>query len=201
MFDDKSEIGMPAPARVGGNLLVRWPTDAEWAARSRARKFITRHLGRGLRETVTPPPGDGDLKLYQAISLNGSPSLSAAEASMVLEAMCITIVTNVEVDGNEACVTMNVLTGEVQHRLRVPTADEIFEYKRAAFKQLDLPYGQAQTSFTPEAGARVYDQCNGKSGPEYYKGAIPGPHKAEAVRAVIDHIEHHMGPATDDPNS
>jgi hypothetical protein len=201
MFDEKAEIGMPAPARVGGNLLVRWPTDAEWAARSRARKFITRNLGRGKRETVTPQPGEPDLKLYEAISLNGSPPLSAAEAAMVLESLAVAIVTDVQVEGNEGCVTMNILTGQVQHYLRVPTADEIFEYKRAAFKLYDLPHGQAQTSFTPEAGARLYDQCNGRSGPEAYKGAVPGPHKAEAVRAVIDHIEQHMGPAIDDPNS
>ena len=198
MFDASAEIAMAAPARVGGTLTVRWPTDAEWAARSRARKFITRRLGRGKSETIAPEPGAPDLKLYEAITLNGSPPLTAAEASMMLEAIGMCLVTNVEVKDNEAVVSMNVVTGPVEHRIKLPTADQILAYRRAAFRQIDLPYGQGQITFTPEAGARLWDQCEGKS--ESYQGAVPGPHKAEAVRVVIDHIEHHLGPATDDPN-
>ena len=200
-FDENAEFVMPAPARMGGNVVMRWPTDQEWNARSRARKFLTRRMGRGKSEMVTPKPGEADRKLYEAITLNGSPPLTPAEASMVLESLGMCLVTDVEVEGNEATVTMNVFTGEVKHRLRVPTADEIIDYKQAAFKQLDLSYGQVQTTFNPEPGARLWDACNGKSEAEYYKGAVPGPHKAEAVRVVIEYIEQHMGPATDDPNS
>lgn len=201
VFDEKAEFVMPAPARVGGTVVMRWPTDEEWGIRSRARKFLTRRLGRGKSEMVTPRPGEADRKLFEAIALNGTPSLTPAEASMILEGLGICLVTNVEVEGNEATVTMSVFSGEVKHTFRVPTADEILEYKQAAFKALDLSYGQVQTTFNPDAGARVWDACNGKSGPEYYKASIPGPHKAEAIRVVVEHVEHHMGPATDDPNS
>ena len=200
LFDNQAEFTMAAPARVGGTLTVRWPTDQEWAARSRARRFITRRLGRGKSETVSPKPGEAELKLYEAITLNGSPPLTAAEASMLLEAMGHCLVTNVEVEGNQATVSMNIFTGPVRHRLKLPTADQILEYKASAFRQIDLPYGQAQTTFTPEAGALLWDQCEGRPDPDCYKGAVPAPHKAEAVRVVTDYIEHHMGPSTDDPN-
>lgn len=200
MFDETTEIAMPAPGRLGGGIVtVRWPNDEEWAARSRARKFITRRLGRGKSETVAPQPGDADVKLYEAISINGSPSLSAAEASMVLDAISTCLVTNVEVEGNEALVSMNVVSGLVKHRLKLPTAEQILSYRRAAFRLIDLPFNQQEIRFTPEAGARLWDQCEGKS--DSYKGAVPGPHKAEAVRAAIDYIEQNLGPATDDPNS
>ncbi len=201
MFDQEAEFVYPAPARVGGNVTMRWPTDQEWAVRSLARKFITRRLGRGKSEMITPKPGEADRKLYEAISLNGSPSLTPAECSMMLEALGVCQVTGVEVEGNAATVTMNVCSGEVKHSLRVPTAEEMLEYKQAAFKQLDLAHGQMQTTFSPEAGARLWDKCEGKSGEEYYKGKVPGTHKSEAVRVVIEHVENHMGPATDDPNS
>jgi hypothetical protein len=200
MFDDKAELAMPAPARLGGAIVtVRWPTDAEWAMRSRARKFITRRLGRGKSETIAPEPGEADLKLYEAISVNGSPALSPAEASMVLEAISMCLVTNVEVDGTEACVSLNVVTGSVQHHLKVPTAEQILQYRRAAFRLIDLPYNQQEIRFTPEAGAKLWDQCEGKG--DSYQGSVPAPHKAEAVRAVIDFVDQHLGPATDDPNS
>jgi hypothetical protein len=42
IFDEKAEFVMPAPARLGGNVVMRWPTDEEWNQRSRARKFLTR---------------------------------------------------------------------------------------------------------------------------------------------------------------
>jgi hypothetical protein len=201
MFDAKAEIAMPAPARLGGTeiVTVRWPSDEEWAVRSRARKYITRRLGRGRSETVPPEPGEPDQKLYDAIALNGSPQLTPAEASMVLEAIGMCLVTNVEVEGNEACVSLNVVTGAVQHRLKVPTAEQILQFRRGSYKLFDLPYGQQEIRFNPESGARLWDQCEGKG--ESYTGPVPGPHKAEAMRAVVDFIEHRLGPASDDPNS
>lgn len=200
-FDHEAEFALPAPARVGGDVVVHFPTDEQWVVRTRARKFLQRRLGRGKSEMLTPKPGEADRALYEAISVNGSPQLTPAEASQILDSVGMTFVTDVQVEGNQAVVTMNVFTGEVKHTLRVPTAEEMFDYKQAAFRQLDLSHGQMQTTFNPDVGARLWEQCGGKSEPEYYKGAIPGSHKAEAVRVVIDHIENHMGPATSDPNS
>lgn len=201
LFDHEADFVLPAPARLGGDVVVKFPTDEQWVVRTRARKFLQRRLGRGKSEMVSPKPGEADRVLYEAISVNGSPQLTPFEASQILESVAMTFVTDVQIQGNDATVTMNVFTGEVKHFLRVPTAEEMFDYKQAAFRQLDLSHGQMQTTFNPDVGARLYDLCGGRSGPEFYKAAIPGAHKAEAVRVVIDYIENHIGPAIDDPNS
>jgi len=196
MFDTNAEITIDAPARIGGKLHLRFPTDAEWNARSRARKFITRRLGRGKSLTEPPKPGEPDLKLYGAICINGTPPLSAAEASMVLEALGQCTVLGVEIEGNEATVRMNVPGGEVVHRLKVPTADQILENRTASFRLVELPFNQQEIAYSTESGARIWDACEGKA--EGYAAAIPGPHKAEAVRAASEFVEQRLGPSDDD---
>src|SRR4030095_8621315 len=89
MFDSKNEIAFEARAASIGTgtqlVAVRWPTDEEWAARARAKKILIRRLGRGVTETVPAEPSEADIKLYQAIAVNGAPSMTAAEAARVVD--------------------------------------------------------------------------------------------------------------------
>jgi hypothetical protein len=200
MFDTKAEIEFDAlAASTGGSpqrVVLRWPTDEEWSARWRSRKYIIRRLGRGINQTVPPDPGEADVKLYQAIALNGAPVMTPAEAAKVLDTLAIADVTGVRVEGSEAKVSMMVLTGEVEHTMNIPTADQILTFRRAAYQSLELPFNQQQLRLSPDAGARLYDQCAGKSAD--YADGIPGTHKDAVAKALIEFIELRFGPKQDD---
>jgi hypothetical protein len=200
MFDTASEIHFNVrlqstqgqPQDVG----VRWPTDEEWASYLRTKKFMVRQMGRGVTETVVPAPGEGDLALYQKISLNGAPEMTAAEAARVIDAISICQVVSVTLDGVEAEVELRILTGLVRHRLRIPNADQVSNYRRSAVRRLDLPHNQTHAMFNQAVAAKIYDECGGHS--DDYPSGVPMPHKHEAARAVIEEIELEYGPKADD---
>jgi hypothetical protein len=198
MFDISAEIVLPAPARLGGELTVRWPSDAEWIARLKARKFIQRRLGRGVTQTIPPKPSEVDLKVYEAISLNGTPALSMAEACQVLDAIGACSAISGKIEGMTATIELNLPTGVVTHHIKVPSAEQMNEYKLSSFKVLDLPFSQQEITYTPEAGGRIWDACDPKV--EGYQGAVPVTHKAECIRAVGDLIDNNFGPRPDEAN-
>jgi len=199
MFDLSCEIAFEARvASTGGSpqeVVLRYPTDAEWIARAKARKLIIRRLGRGVSETVLPEPGEAEVKLYQAIAINGAPAMTPAEAQKVLETIGNCDVIGVELEDNDAEVEAVILNGRVKHRMKLPTADQVVKFRRSAFRLLDLPFNQQQLVVTPEAGARLYDECGGKSD-DYPKG-IPAIHKDAVARAVIDFTDRSLGPRDD----
>jgi len=200
MFDPESVIEFPARlASTQGletKVEVRWPTDEEWLKRARARKVIIRRPRAGVSETIPPPPGQGDVDLYEAIKHNGAPVMTAAEADKVLDALGKADVIDVRIEGIQAEVEMVILSGSVTMSLRIPTADEVVSFRRAAVRLLDLPFSQQEVRINPEAGARLFDSCGGKSGD--YKSAIPVTHKDAAVRAVIDFVDRQLGPQPDE---
>lgn len=200
MFDTTAEIELGMRLTSGASsVVVRWPTDEEWAARSKARKIIIRRMGRGISETVPPEPSEGDVALYKKIALNGTPEVTKGEAYQIAEAIAVCNVTGVEVDGDNATVDMNVLTGHVKHLLKVPTADQVVTLRRSGFRILELPFNQQEVRISIEPGAKLWDALGGKSD-DYAHGTVPNIHKDTAVRAVIDYIDRNLGPRGDDAN-
>jgi hypothetical protein len=201
-FDSQAEYAFPAQvASTGGapqTIAVRFPTDEEWSARARSRKIIIRRLGRGVSETVPPEPGEADVKLYKAIALNGAPEMTPAEAAQVLTTISTADVFNVQIEGEEAEVEMMTVVGSVRHRMKIPTADQVLSFRRAGFRLLDLPFNQQELRVAPDAGARLYDQCGGRSSD--YANGIPGVHKDAVARSVVDVIDQNLGPKRDDTN-
>jgi hypothetical protein len=197
MFDTTAEIELAMRLESGAkSVLVRWPTDEEWAERSRKRKIIIQRLGRGVTETKPPEPGDADLALYGKIALNGTPPLTKGEAFQVAETLSACTVTNVEIEGDDATVDLTVLTGPVKHRLKVPTADQVVAFRRSGFRILDQPFNRQEITLFLDPGGKLWDACGGKS--EDYQGPVPIIHKDTAIRAVIDFIERNLGPQNGD---
>jgi hypothetical protein len=199
-FDIRAEICFPARLQSTGGapheISVRFPTDEEWAAYLRQKKFTVRTLGRGVSETLAPPPGEPDVALYQKIKLNGAPEMTPAEASKVLDVISQSQVKAVAIEGVEAEVELRVLTGTVTHRMKIPNADQVSQYKRSAVRRLDLPHNQTHAIFNSQVAAGIYDACGGHS--DDYPSGIPLPHKNEVARAVIEEIELEYGPRADD---
>lgn len=200
MFDDTKTYQIPVPARVGtGAMLhIRWPTDEEWCARAKGRRMIQRKMGRGRTQLSPPDPGEHDLKLYAEICVNGSPEITAGEAMMLLDAIGTCTVTDVHVEDNEAVVSLQIVTGEVTHRLKMPTADQVINFRRAAYFHMELPHNQTEIRLNPAHGATVWDACGGHS--LDYKGAIPCIHKDQAIKGVVEFIDANLGPRLDDAN-
>lgn len=202
MFDTKTEIELEArlasTAGAAQVINLRWPTDQEWSVRQRARRIVIHHLGRGRREITPPPPSPADLELFRKISLNGTPEATPAEAQKILDILATAEVTAVTVDGTVATVTLNTLAGETTHRLQIPMTDQVLTWRRSASKVMDLPYNQQEVRATPDAGARLYDECGGQSSD--YEGPIPAVHKDAVVRNVVEYIDNTLGPKKDDAN-
>ena len=200
MFDSTAEIEMtPRPGSSAlANLTMRFPNDDEWEERSRKRKILIKRLGRGVSETIMEPQGAHDLKLWNQIKLNGAPELTPGEATFVMDLLATCEVTNVEMDGSEAVVDLRVFSTRVQHRLRLPSADEVLKLRQQAAKSLDLPYNMQELRISVSPGARLWDACGGSS--KDYTGPVPSLHKDAAVRAVIDHIDLLMAPRNDEEN-
>ena len=202
MFDRTQEIELHVrPASTGCALtpvIVRFPTDEEWAKRIRARKILIRNLGRGMTETQNPVPCEADLHLYESITVNGAPKMTMAEAAKALEVLGACEVIDVRVEGAEAEVDMIILTGEVHHRMKLPTADHAAELQRSGYRSLTLPYSQHELRLNVDVGARLYDACGGKS-PDY-QGSVPSPHKDAAFRSVVDFIDRQLRPKQDEEN-
>src|SRR5262249_25568111 len=102
-FDISSEIVFPmrlvSTKSLEVEITVRWPTDAEWLKRARARRVIRRKPRAGVNEPVLPMPGPHDVELYESIKLNGAPAMTPAEADKVLNAMSRSEVTDVRLEG------------------------------------------------------------------------------------------------------
>lgn len=202
MFDRTQEIELQVrPASVQSaltNVVVRYPTDDEWAKRIRARKILVRHMSRGITEMIQPAPCEADVNLYEAIAVNGAPRLTMAEAAKVLETLVANEVIDVRIEGVEAEVDMIIMTGTVHHRLRIPTADQAAELQRSGYRSYTLPFNQNELRLNINVGAQLYDACGGKS--DDYQGPVPAPHKDAAFRSVVDFIDRQLRPKQDDEN-
>jgi hypothetical protein len=198
MFDASAEIELGFRLASGAeSVTVRWPTDQEWAARARSRKFIVRRLGRGVSETVPPAPNEADVQFYEKIALNGTPAVTKGEARQIIDVLATAAVTNVTVEGNEASIDLNVLTGAVKHRVKLPTADQVIGMRAAAFRMLDLPFSQQQIQILLEPAARLWDECHGSS-EDYANGVVPALHKDVAMRSLIEYLDNKLGLRRDD---
>jgi hypothetical protein len=192
MFDATAEFHINARSAAGerSQLVLAWPTDAQWIERARLRKYVIKRLGRGSSETSAEPNLEGDLKLYEAIKRNGAPPLSSAEASRVLDAMAFCEIRDVELPQDEAIVTLAVPGGEVKHTLKAPSAEQVRSLRRAAYRIRDLPYNNQEMRIFIDPGAQLWDDCQGRSSD--YAGPVPALHKDAAIRAVIDALDREL---------
>ena len=198
MFNTESPIEFPIfrTAAAGQSpVVVRWPSDEEWTANRRGRKTLMQSLGRGVSEQIQTDNGPTDLKLYELIKLNGAPPLTGGEASRVIDVSGRCDVLGVNLGIGEADVTLQILTGEAEHALKVPTMDQIKEVQRSN-RLLNLQYGKFEVRANMEAYARLWDKCLVKA--EGYEGPVPIIHKDVAIRAVIQAIEQEVAPKYDE---
>jgi len=190
MFDAKQPITIHLRAPDGVKAVrVRFPTDEEWIDRQKKRKVIVKQLGRGVSETTIPDSAEADAALLANIRLpeENAPEVDAFEASRIIEQLSQTDVDDVEQVGDAFRVTLRVLGGTVAHILKMPSAKDVFEYRRSFARVLDLPYNRQELIINLAPAAALFKKLLESS--EGYAGEVPIIHQAVAVKAAIDALE------------
>ena len=166
---------------------VRFPTDDEWAERQRHRKVIVKQLGRGISETIVPNGEDVDAALLAKIRAEDKPEIDPFEAMKIVEQLSQADVDDVESAGDSFRVTLRVLGATTTHVLQMPSAKDVFDYRRGFARVLDLPYGRQELTIKLAPAGALYKRL--AQAAEGYAGEIPIIHQAVAVKAAIDALD------------
>jgi hypothetical protein len=200
MFDAKLPITIHLRTPEGVKpVRVRFPTDEEWIDRQKKRKVIVKQLGRGVSETTIPDSAEADAALLAQIRVpeENAPEVDAFEASRIIEQLSQAEVDDVVQIGDSFRVTLRVLGGTVSHLLRMPSAKDVFEYRRGFARVLDLPYNRQELIINLAPAAALFKKLLESS--EGYSGEVPIIHQAVAVKAAIDALDGAFQ-ETGDPN-
>jgi len=190
MFDTKQPITIHLRTPEGVKpVRVRFPTDDEWIERQKKRKVIVKQLGRGVSETTIPDSAEADAALLARIRVPEENALEvdAFESSRIIEQLSQADVDDVAQAGDGFRVTMRVLGGTVSHVLRMPSAKDVFEYRRGFARVLDLPYNRQELIINLGPAAALYKKLVEST--EGYAGDAPIIHQAVAVKAAIDALD------------
>jgi hypothetical protein len=166
---------------------VRFPSDDEWAERQRRRKVIVKNLGRGISETLIPNGEDIDAALLAKIRTEEEPELDAFEAQKIIEQLATCDVDDVLLAGDSFRVALRVLGTDTTHVLKMPSAKDVNQYRRAFARVLDLPYNRQEITINVRAAGDLYKKLIESS--EGYAGEVPIIHQAVAVKAAIDALD------------
>ena len=198
MFDASKSITVNLRTPDGLKAIrLRFPTDEEWIERQKRRKVLIKQLGRGVSETIVSGGEDADAALLAKIREVEGPDVDAYEASRVIEQLSQADVDDVVQEGDVLRVTLRVLGGTVTHEIRMPSAKDVFDYRRSFARVLDLPYNRQELTINLGAAGVLYKKLIGSS--EGYAGDVPVVHQAVAVKAAIDALDAAFQETTD-PN-
>jgi len=188
VFDSTRPIALQLRTPTGVKTVrVRFPSDEEWAERQRRRKVVIKQLGRGVSETIIGNAEDADAALLARISDGEGPEVDPFEASRIIEQLSQAEVDDVVQAGDSFRVTLRVLGGVVMHLLKMPSAKEVFEYRRGFARVLDLPYNRQELTINLAAAGTLYKKLI--TATEGYAGEAPIIHQAVAVKAAIDALD------------
>jgi hypothetical protein len=197
-FDVTSDFKTTMRTQAQGMTLVHvtWPSDELWTKRAKARRVLTRLLGRGQQE-VDVEPGDSDLDIYKHIRCEDSPDLTAAEATKLMNVVAHTRVANVELGESEAVVSMEVVQRfEVTHRLKIPSAEQQKDCTKAMDRFVGMPHNVFSNTINLSVTGRLWDAL--KIETENYEGAVPIIHKDAAIREMLQALDRETAEGSDE---
>ena len=188
MFDGSKPITVNLRTPDGLKAIrLRFPTDEEWIERQKRRKVLIKQLGRGVSETIVSGGEDADAALLAKIREEDGPEVDAFEACRVIEQLSQADVDDVVQEGDRFRVTLRVLYGTVTHEIRMPSAKDVFDYRRSFARVLDLPYNRQELTINLGAAGALYKKLAEST--EGYAGDVPVIHQAVAVKATIDALD------------
>jgi len=148
-------------------------------------------LGRGISETTVANGEDVDaglVALIQEKPRDGEePEIDPFEAMKVIEQLSLAEVDDVVPDGDSFKVTLRVLGATTVHLLKMPSAKDVFEYRRGFARLLDMPFGRQEVTINIASAAALYKKLITST--EGYVGEAPIIHQAVALKAAIDAMD------------
>lgn len=115
------------------------------------------------------------------------PEIDSFEAMKVVDQLATAEVDDVVTEGDSFRVTTRVLGGATAHILRMPSAKDVFDYRRGFARVLDLPFGRQELTINIAPAGALYKKL--VTATEGYAGDVPILHQVAAVKAVIDAME------------
>ena len=128
-----------------------------------------------------------DAALVAKIRTGDAPEIDAFEAMKVVEQVSLAEVDDVIPDSDSFKVTLRVLGATTVHLLKMPSAKDVFEYRRGFARLLDLPFGRQEVTINIGSAATLYKKL--VTATEGYTGDVPIIHQAVAVKAAIDAMD------------
>ncbi len=144
-------------------------------------------MGRGVSETIIGQAEVADAALLAKIRTEEGSEIDPFEASRIIEQLSQADVDDVVQVGDALRVTLCVLGGTVTRLLKMPSAKDLFEYRRGFARVLDLPYNRQELTINLGAAGALYKKL--AAGTEGYAGEAPIIHQAVAVKAAIDALD------------
>lgn len=192
MFDTKTEIVIPIETPEGiKKVAVRYPTDAEFSDWRRKKKVLQKDLGRRKFRIEGSLPDKNDLELLSKIRADkdeDAPTIDEAEASHIIGRLASCEVSDRPTRVGQAFSIPLKVMGRFAtvHVLGVPSMKQLFEYDRLRSGVIHGEYGRSEIRINFQAAGELYDAL--KQSVEGYAGAVPIPHKAEAINVLLQEL-------------
>lgn len=188
VFDRERQVDVVLRAPEGTKTVrVRFPSDEEWTERQRKRKVVIKHLGRGVTESSVPNSVPVDEELFRKIAIGEGPEVDAFEAARIIDELSFCEVDNVTEEAEGYRISLRVPGGTVAVILRIPSAREVFDYRRSFARVLDLPFGRQEMTINLGAVSMLFGKILVRS--EGYAGDVPVIHQSVALQAMLDKLE------------
>ena len=97
-----------------------------------------------------------DAALLAKIRAGEGPEVDPFEASRIIEQLSQAEVDDVVPEGDAFRVTLRVLGGLTAHLLQMPSAKDVFEYRRGFARVLDLPFNRQELTINLGAAGALY---------------------------------------------
>lgn len=140
-------------------IAVSFPTDEQLVQRMAKSKTQVRSIGRG--KTVTESNGNEkiDLDLFNKIKTAESTDLDEYEAARVINRLTRVEVLEAQREGNQYTVTLDVPGGQTIHTVRMPSAKQVMNYKRAVVSVIDGRRGAQEIRLNLNASGDFMMRC------------------------------------------
>lgn len=177
-------------------IVVNWPTDAQWIARGRAARSVMKSLAGG--KTMSLPPSEdsqdkADLALFRAILVEPADAETVDDeyAMRVIEILDRGQITDVTQVGDGYEISLKVLGTQgippvlTKHTLRVPTFREERRWRNRSSALVSYQGNKFEVRSDPAFAAELYDALQ-VSAEGYTPGSrIPINHKVPIIGRLM----------------
>lgn len=184
VFDTTEQCKITIVSGGEKSCILRWPTDAEWAERSRKKRPICHKLGRGKTKTEVPNFERVDAELFAKIreDKDGAP-FDDCEASAAIGRLERFKVISYERIGDQLRIEAIARRVPVSFLVNIPKKQDVFNHERAALDVIDERRQQV-FRVALEPSADLFDKII-VSAEGYAVTGVPIIHKDAVVDEVL----------------